>query len=437
MTLQELQELLQLEFGSFNDINNFNRIKEAILDTKASAVWSIPGIAFVDPDATGPGTLGNGNDPFSTVALAEASNPEAIFLLPGNYGETINIVSGRTYFSYPGVTFTSGGVRALVAQNGTKWLGYASFIANTQMVYLNQNVDLVDFEFEFDEIIETGTNARGLTLHGGTTNLSNIKITGNKFVGLGGNAYGIYLRNRLGGNINIREIYGDYAPINAFQHSNATLILNFDKAVVRDGGAGGNLADYSQTFISHGSDANSTIILNGDIYSEVTTLLGSNTAAVTTWSSALGKIIINGDIYALNNRGIYSTGGTVEHNGKIKTLNLACQCAGGVIIAKNSVINQAVSSIVSGTGKLELLDSSVKSTTSDQIIDVIGNTAELRISNSILEGTSGLCVEHNAGTSTIAFQGNVSSNLANSALTDACSPTGFVQQTGLVAPTIS
>jgi len=435
MTFEQLQDLLQMYNGINGDRENFEALKAGILDVKTSAAWSIPDTAFIEPGASG-GTIGDGNDPFPTHAAAEAEGATSFILLPGNYTEQFDLVSGASYYSYEGVTFVNGGITANANQIGTRWLGNADFIGNFTSIYFNQSVDLIDVEIEFNEIEETGTSGR-FELRAGTTNLSNVTIKGKRYTALGGNAYGIYLRGRLGGTIHIDEIYGDYSVVNAFSHDNATLTVSYNKLTLRDGGAAGNtLPQYKQAFISYSSTASSKIILKGDIYNEVASLMASNGATVSTWLSSLGKIIINGDIYALNNRGIYNTGGTVEHNGQVKSLNLAWECTAGSTIVKNSIANQAVSSIVSGTGKLEILDFAIKSTTSDHIIDVVGNTAELRISNSILEGSSGLCVEHNAGTSTIAFQGSVSSNLANSALTDACTPSGFTQQSGLVAPSI-
>ena len=398
--------------------------------------WNIPGVAFIDPSVnSGQGTIGDGNDPFSTHAAAVAAGATSFILLPGNYSEQFDLKSGASYYSYEGVTFVNGGITATTNQEGTKWLGYADFIGNFEMIYFNDSLDLVDVEIEFNEIEETGTAARGLTLKvaDAASNLSNVNIRGRKFIGLGGNAYGIYIRGRLGGSISIDEIYGDYSTIDAFQHENSTLVISYNKLVLRDGGAAGNLAQYKQAFIAYTSDADSNITLKGDIYNEVSSLVGSNGATVTTWSGSLGTIIIEGDIYSNNNRGVYNTGGNIIHRGSIESLDKAYEVTAGKINSNGNIIEQGVSSTVSGTGKLEIGNSIVKSSTSDHILDVVGNTAELRITNSILEGTSGLCVEHNGGTSTIAFQGSVASNLANSALTDACSPTGFTQQTGLVA----
>jgi len=399
--------------------------------------WLIPETAFILPGATG-GVIGDGNDPFPTHAAAVTAGATSFVLLPGNYSELFDLVSGANYYSYEGVTFVAGGITATVNQDGTKWLGNADFIGNFQMLYFNSAVDLVDVEIEFNEIEETGSGGRGLTLKVGTTNLSNVSVKGNKFTGLGGNAYGIYLRGRLGGAININEIYGDYSVIDAFTHSNATLIISYNKLVLRDGGIGGNLPQYKHAFISYLSDATSNITLRGDIYNEVSTLMASNGAAVVSWTANLGTVTIEGDIYALNNRGIICTTGNVVHKGNLKSLDRAYVIDGtGKIDAVNSIVEQGKTCTIGGTGELVILNSTIKSTAADHIIDVVASGASVRITNSILEGTSGVCVEHNATTPTIAFQGSVSSNLANSAFTDACSPTGFTQQTGLVAPIVN
>lgn len=422
---KKIYKVSKKEVETYLDINS---------QVTSESKWLIPGVAFVDPSANGPGTLGDGNDPFKTVALAEASGPDAVFLLPGNYSETINLSSGMLYFSYPGVTFVDGGLRAISDQEGTKWLGYSSFIGDFQMIYLNSAVDLIDLTIEFDEIIETGTNAaRALVLYGGTTNLSTVNVKGKKLNAKAANAHGLYVRNRLGGSITIDEIISDYSTINAFAHDNAELEITFKKAVVQDGGFAGNLASYSQVFISYLSTATSKIILNGDMYNEVATLQASNGATVTTWLTCLGTVIINGSIFANANRGIYNTGGNIILRGSLNTSDLAVQSTAGNNSFEGSNITQGKSSLLSGTNKTWLSGCQVNSTATDHIIDVTANANELYVHNTVLEGSAGLCVEHNGTTATIGFA-NTSSNLANSALTDAYTPTGFLQQTGLTTP---
>lgn len=420
ITYKELKRIL----GGFSDI--------PIQDN----TWNMPGVAFVDPvnGDNNTGNVGDGNKPYSTVSAAILAGPDAIFLLPGNYSETINLTSGMTYFSYPGVTFVSGGLRAISTQEGTKWLGYSSFIGDFQMIYFNNSVDLIDFTIEFDEIIETGTSAaRALVLYGGTTNLSTVNVKGRKLNAKAANAHGLYVRNRLGGSITIDEIISDYGTINAFAHDNAELEITFKKAIVRDGGFAGNLANYSQVFISYISTATSKIILNGDMYNEVASLQASNGATVTTWLNCLGTVIINGSIFANVNRGIYNTGGNIILRGSLNTSDLAVQSAAGNTSFEGSNITQGKSSLLSGTGKTWLSGCQVNSTAVDHIIDVTANINELYVHNTVLEGSAGLCVEHNATTATIGFA-NTSSNLANSALTDAYTPSGFLQQTGITTP---
>jgi hypothetical protein len=435
MTFEQLQDLLQMYNGINGDRENFEALKAGILDVKTSAVWSIPDTAFIEPGASG-GTIGDGNDPFPTHAAAIAEGATSFILLPGNYTEQFDLVSGASYFSYDGVTFVGGGITATTDQIGTRWLGNADFIGNFTSIYFNQSVDLIDVEIEFNEIEETGTSGR-FELKAGITNLSNVTIKGKRFTSVGGNAAGIYLRGRLGGTIHIDEIYGDYSVITAFSHDDATITLSYNKLTLRDGGTPGNsLPQYKQALISYSSTASSKIILKGDIYNDVSSLMGSNGATITTWLSGLGTVIIEGDIYTPNNRAVYNTGGNIILKGRIKSGDSAFQVAGGKVDVIGCTVEQGTSSSVSDSGELWMSGTSVKSTTTDHIIDVVGNSAELRITDCILEGTSGLCVEHNAGTSTIAFQGSVSSNLANSTLTDACTPSGFTQQSGLIAPSI-
>jgi hypothetical protein len=72
-----------------------------------NSTWDVPGVAFVNPSSGDDTTavVGDGNKPYETVTKAADAGADAVFLLPGNYSETINLSSGMTYFSYPGVTF--------------------------------------------------------------------------------------------------------------------------------------------------------------------------------------------------------------------------------------------------------------------------------------------------------------------------------------------
>ena len=422
--------------ASLEDVQTALNAFAPVAESGSGGGWLIPETAFIQPGATG-GTIGDGNAPFPTHTAAIAAGAMSFILLPGNYSEQFDLVSGASYYSYEGVTFVDGGITATTDQAGTKWLGNADFIGAFEMIHFNNSVDLVDVEVEFNEIEETGTTARGLNLQVGAVNLSSVSVKGKKFTGLGGNAHGVKVSGRLGGTVHIDEIYGDYSVVNSYAHDDSTLLISFNKLVVRDGGAAANLAQYKQAFISYNSTSTSNITLRGDIYNEVSALMASNGATVTAWTGNLGTITIEGDIYALNNRGILCTAGNIVHNGNLKSLDRAYVIDGaGKIDAVNSVVEQGKTCTIGGTGELSIINSTIKSTAVDHIIDVVANGAVVRITNSILEGTSGVCVEHGSTTSTIAFQGNVSSNLANSAFTDACSPTGFTQQTGLVAPSV-
>tara|TARA_R110002153_G_scaffold6071_1_gene27811 strand:+ start:5537 stop:6931 length:1395 start_codon:yes stop_codon:yes gene_type:complete len=430
--------------ASLEDVQTALNAFAPVAESGSGGGWLIPETAFIQPGVTG-GTVGDGNAPFPTHTAAIAAGANSFILLPGNYSEQFDLVSGASYYSYEGVTFVAGGITATTDQAGTKWLGNADFIGAFEMIYFNSSVDLVDVEIEFNEIEETAGAARGLTLKAGNfdtglnvpANLSSVSVKGKKFTGVGGNGYGLSVRGRLGGTIHIDEIYGDYSVISSYEHEDATLLISFNKLAVRNVGSAGNLAQYKQAFISYNSYATSNITLRGDIYNEVVSLMASNGATVTAWTGNLGTVTIEGDIYALNNRGILCTAGTIVHNGNLKSLDRAYVIDGaGKIDAVNSVVEQGKTCTIGGTGELSIINSTIKSTAVDHIIDVVTSTAVVRITNSILEGTSGVCVEHNATTPTIAFQGNVSSNLANSSFTDACSPTGFTQQTGLVAPSV-
>lgn len=400
--------------------------------------WLIPGVAFVDPTATGTGVLGDGNSPFNTVALAEASGPDAVFLLPGNYSETINLISGMIYFSYPGVTFVGGGLRVAENQDGTKWLGYSSFVGNFQQVYFNADFAMENMYMEFDHIEETESSARCLYVKPFTNN-SNIVIKVRKdIISYGGNGHGVRFQDNANVNLTVEgEIKGSYGPLNTFNLT-GTCVVNCPVIRATDGGFAGDVAGFKASVWNQLSSGG-TLTINGDVIQETTpTIAGAastGNVASAVHSSGTGNVIINGTVNGGQQRAIshISTGYTII-NGNVKSEgDHAFEATAGNLLIQGSSIFQNESSILSGTGKVWLDGCQVFSEATDHIIDVTANTNELYVHNTVLEGNSGVCVEHNATTATIGFSGT-SSNLANSALTDAYSPTGFLQQTGIRTP---
>jgi hypothetical protein len=427
------------------ELNNAIRdIKELVAQANIPALntWDVPGVAFVDPLAgVGAGTVGDGNDPFPSVSAADEENPDAIFLLPGNYSETVSLSSGMTYFSYPGVTFVDGGLRADVAQDGTRWLGYASFIGNYRMIYFkdNEGQALENMEIEFDVIEETGSASRCILIDP-DEEACNIVMKGRKVTSFGGNGHGIRLQDNANVDLFVTEgIYGPYGPLNTFNLT-GTCTVNTPKIVATDRGFGGNVAGFKAAVWNQLSSGG-TLIVNGDVIQETTpTIAGAastGNVASAVHSSGSGNVIINGTVDGGQQRGIshIATGYTIV-NGNVKSAgDHAFEATAGSLLIESSSVFQNESSILSGTGKVWLNGCQVFSEATDHIIDVTNNSNELYIHNTVLEGSSdsALCVEHNETTATIGFSGT-SSNLANSALTDAYSPTGFVQQTGIRTP---
>ena len=405
----------------------------------SSSSWDVPGVAFVNPLASvGAGTVGDGNDPFPTVSAAVAATPDAVFLLPGNYSEQVDLQSGMTYYSYPGVTFVNGGLRVASNQDGTQWLGYSSFIGNFFQVYLNDNFSMENMYLEFDEIEETASGARCIYIDP-DANASNIVIRVRKNVtSFGGNGHGIRFQNNANVHLIVEgEIVGPYGPLNTFNLS-GTCVVDCPTIRATDGGFGGDVAGFKAAVWNQLSSGG-TLIINGDVIQETTpTLAGAaSTANVVSavHSSGSGNVIVNGTVDGGQQRAIsHIATGYVIVNGNVKSAgDHAFEVTAGSLLIESSSVFQNESSILSGTGKVWLNGCQVFSEAADHIIDVTNNSNELYIHNTVLEGNSGLCVEHNATTATIGFSGT-SSNLANSALTDAYSPTGFVQQTGIRTP---
>lgn len=395
--------------------------------------WTIPGVAFVDPLATGIGVVGDGNSPFSTVALALAEAPDAIFLLPGNYSETVNLSSGMTYYSYPGVTFVNGGLRVAENQDGTKWLGYSEFIGNFFQVYLNANFSMENMYLEFDHIEETGTGSRCLYVDP-DSNASNVVIKVRRdIISFGGNGHGVRFQNNANVNLSVDgEISGSYSPLSTIFLS-GKCIVNCPTVRCTDGGFAGNVAGFKAAIWNQLSSGGSFVV-NADVVQETSGVSGGTTSGLYTDGS--GDVTINGAINAGALRGVVnaSTGNVVINGNVESTGTRAFEATNGSMVFKSIVISQATTSAMSGSSIVWVNGCQVNSSATDHIIDVTSNSNELYIHNTVLQGTSGLCVEHNATTATIGFA-NARSNLSNSALTDAYSPTGFLQQTGITTPT--
>jgi hypothetical protein len=349
-----------------------------------------------------------------------------------------------TYYSYPGVTFVDGGLRVAENQDGTKWLGYSSFIGEFRQVYLNGDFSMENMYMEFDHIEETGSDtgssARCLYVKPFANN-SNIVIKVRKdIISWGGNGHGVRFQDNANVNLTVEgEIRGPYGPLNTFNLT-GKCVVNCPLIRATDGGFGGDAAGFKAAVWNQLSSGG-TLTVNGAVLQETTPTIGGAASggniASAVHSSGSGNVIVNGTVNGGQQRAISHIGtGYILVNGIVHSDNAhAFEVTAGELVLESCLITQNTSSVLSGTGKTWLNGCQVNSQATDHIIDVTANANELYVHNTVLEGDSGLCVEHNATTATIGFADG-RSNLANSALTDAYSPTGFLQQTGIQTPEI-
>ena len=96
--------------------------------------WNVRTTAFIDPLALpGTGRLGDGNNPFSSIAETTAGGYTNVVLLPGTYYGTNILNNNTTYYAYPGAKI---GVFGKLSDGGVsktaKVLGHLVFDSNSR-----------------------------------------------------------------------------------------------------------------------------------------------------------------------------------------------------------------------------------------------------------------------------------------------------------------
>ena len=399
--------------------------------------WEIPTVAFVNPttgdDLTA--VIGDGNKPYATIAAAQAAS-STVFLQPGNYIETFALVTGKTYFSYPGVLFTAGGIVNLgTTLVGTKFLGFASFISSSDCIKL-ESVVLTDVVLEFDRLEVTGS---AYTLRIITTAKSNVVINGNSIYDpISYNAAAIVLRGPLNGSLNIKESITAALGVLGFGSAAEQVqdfTVNCPKITQMDT-YGAAYPQYSQVIIASGIEEGYKVTINGDLYSDAIGTPGVNNGVVASiYSASLGVLEINGNIYAGTQRAILlSTACNIIMNGSIETTHQAFNTATGELLIKNSTIIQGVANSITGSPKVWIYGSTIKSTTTANIIDHTSATSTLVIRDTDAVGDTGEFV-NTGGAARAVGMTNVVSNLANdAAMTSLYTALGFTQDAALVTP---
>lgn len=263
----------------------------------------MPFTAFVSPqygdDNTG--VVGDANKPFATVGFAQ-DQTTYIYLTPSNYSETIFLKSGKTYYAPFGVKFISGGLRCNTLISKTKWLGHADFYGNFFAIYLLGG-EYRDVTIEFNSITTLGASSRSLYVDAvGTT--TNIDIKGVYIDAYGANAHGVRFQGVVTGSCTISNfVRCPYGTV-AFGFSGKPLIgkfvFNCPKIILENGGFVGNLPQYKQAVFVIDADPQTDITVNGDIYNQMTSVMGSVSGSISTLSGAVsgGVLKFNGNIYS-------------------------------------------------------------------------------------------------------------------------------------------
>jgi len=398
--------------------------------------WNVPGVAFVsDSGDDGTGTVGDGNLPYKTVAAAHAASSKVI-ILSGTYTEAVALKSATTYFSYPGVLFTGGGLTLGETSTDTKWLGYSSFVGSFQPFAI-YGYDFTNLVLEFDKVDGTAVAVRAepasdstFTITANSMNFSSPGAAGFSF---GGDANGtMTVRD------SIKAFYGVLMlePTYTFD---GDVTVNCPRIECLTGGLAADNAAYKQTFLSYGSTATSRFTINGDLYLDsIGSTLASLAAAISVQAATAGTIEFNGKIFAGKQRPIRWTGtGKLISKGRSLTENKTFDITAGEVILDNMRMVQGVANSITGSPTVWIEGSSFHSSAAGNIIDYTTGTAQLIINNTSAEGVAAGEFVNTGGAANAVGMDNVKSNLANDgAMTNhyATAPVGFTQEANVITP---
>ena len=404
--------------------------------------WEIPTVAFVNPDPAvgndGTAVIGDGNKPYLTIAAAQAAS-NIIFFQPYNdYTEKFALGTGKTYFSYPGVIFTTGGIvntgGTLV---GTKFLGYAKFFGNQNLIRLD-NITLTDVVIEFDSA-ETTSGASGGCCFIDCDNPSTLTFKCNSLKDIyNGNAFGASFKGPITGTLDVAEsIIGSYGVL-ALGFSGEYLrnfTVNCPRIVCLNGGIAGNLDPYKQAVNYGGTESGYKTVINGNVYHEAVGTLANFSGCVVARYSGGGTLEINGNLVGGDQRGIVNLStDNIIFNGGIDTVASAFTITTGEILIKNSTILQGIANSITGSPKVFIYGSTIKSTTTANIIDKLSAASKLVIRDTDAVGDTGEFVNTGGGSFAVGMI-NVFSNLNNdSAMASLYTALGFTKDTALIVP---
>ena len=313
-------------------------IFSAIPPSVDTNTWDMANVAFVSRTTgnDGTGALGDGNKPYLNINVADTV-ASIVMILPGTYSETVTLKTGTTYYCYPGVVFTSGGLRAPgTALIDTRWLGHADFIGNFLQIYLI-GMTATNLQLEWNTSVETGSTARCFFIDGAGAVTFTAKCR--SILSYGGGAYGARMQGTVSGVLNIQEsLKGSYGVLNFGTGATVVgnIVVNCPKIIITDGGFVGNNSSYKQCIHVYALALGSTVIVNGDVYDQVSVFLTSVSGSIR--HIAAGRLIHNGSIYGTGLYGISITSGTVIQNGNMNIKYRPYLGTGGETLIKNATI---------------------------------------------------------------------------------------------------
>lgn len=411
--------------------------------------------AFVDrnygSDSTG--TINRFDKSYKTVAAAvlglttSAVTNGVVHLRAGTYTETVNLYNNYVYYCEPGVNFTDGGFRDLVAVTASV-LGYASFIGTTSTLYpLNIRWGST-VNFEFDEINNRPFAIRIIN--------SNVDVKGNKIYCRADSGHAISVRQVATSRINISKyIRSAYKTISVDTNFSGTLNIECPEIRSTSPGMSGYLQDSTSAVFTEGTTTG-TINIKGNIINDtpinIYTLYSDSNSRQDGGLAILGgNVSVEGNIFAGETKGLMILGtvnsGQVKFKGDIQSyresvvLNsniTSTYLSEGTLKSWGSGSLPYTVNVVGTSSTLYLRDSIVWNTKNNSsIVYILGTNSTVGIYDTLgySTGTTGNFI-YTTQSINVGFH-SVRSNKDNSILvTDLFGPSGFIYDTGLFIPNL-
>lgn len=390
--------------------------------------------------------------PYSTVSQAAAIaatlsanvySRVMVYIRSGLYSGSVNLANYVDFYSEPGVVFFgSGNVRDLGVAVTSNFLGYAKFVGKSSQALFITGNSTVNFQFDYID----NTSGQSIRIEPPVGGQCEVLIEGNKiFCTTLGVAYAIAIRRKATVTMNIKSwIWAYHSVFDIRDNFDGLLTVNCPRIrLANDNIYGGN---FKQAFIIYTSTAASKIIVNGDIVNEMTGFIGGIAGMVTYWGAAAGYFELNGNIYGGQTYGLYCSGnqptGTMVINGSIYSdiqpvwvsSYSNCYVRNGVIMKKSTAAGATVA--LNQFSKLFLSNTFVYNAQVDgDLIYPVDTTNEVNLYNVVgqSEGVGGFAI-NSANPVTVKVHGSRFNKALGATITDALTPSGFINDPLVVVP---